>query len=168
MKTPEQRERDRANSRRWLAKPGNAERERARKRRRYAEHREQEQERVRVYRLKPGVAEREDAYAAEYRARPEVKVRQKQSNRIYRIENYESKAERLRKLKDAPCMDCGNRFPPECMDFDHVRGVKAFEISRAAARTEEAVRAELAKCDLVCANCHRIRTRKRLGVRHAS
>ena len=67
--------------------------------------------------------------------------------------------ERLDKLKDAPCMDCGHKFPPECMDFDHVRGEKLFEINTSGiGHTQATVLKEIAKCDLVCANCHRIRT----------
>jgi len=53
------------------------------------------------------------------------------------------------------------------MDFDHVRGKKLFELSVTAilnARSMEAIEAEAAKCDIVCSNCHRIRTftRKKL------
>lgn len=63
-------------------------------------------------------------------------------------------------LKDAPCTDCGGRFPSYCMDFDHVRGIKVASVSamlnRSASR--ERILAEIAKCELVCANCHRIRT----------
>lgn len=66
----------------------------------------------------------------------------------------------LNSLKSAPCMDCGGVFPPECMDFDHVRGVKFFNISNIC-RSMESLLHEIAKCDLVCANCHRIRTAKR-------
>jgi len=60
-------------------------------------------------------------------------------------------------------MDCGGRFPPECMDFDHVRGDKDFNVSHVAKAVKnfDLLRAEIAKCDLVCANCHRIRTRSR-------
>jgi hypothetical protein len=49
------------------------------------------------------------------------------------------------------------------MDFDHVRGSKTFKVSEAVQLPTgigfEKVRAEIAKCDVVCANCHRIRTR---------
>ena len=65
-------------------------------------------------------------------------------------------------VKDAPCMDCGGTFPPECMDFDHVRGEKKVKAVGDLLRCSLVVRlTEIAKCDLVCANCHRIRTRKR-------
>ncbi len=44
------------------------------------------------------------------------------------------------------------------MDFDHVRGKKLFNIANGRYRTWKSVIIEIAKCDLVCANCHRIRT----------
>lgn len=65
-------------------------------------------------------------------------------------------------LKDKPCMDCGGSFPPECMDFDHREGeVKEIMIASALRRAWLDILAEIEKCDLVCANCHRIRTKKR-------
>lgn len=63
--------------------------------------------------------------------------------------------------KDSPCADCGMRFPRECMDFDHVHGEKLFSLSKAASRPLATVMAEIAKCDLVCANCHRVRSKSR-------
>ena len=69
---------------------------------------------------------------------------------------------RLNALKNVPCVDCGGRFPPECMDFDHVRGKKLFLVSTARQRSIETSLAEIAKCEVVCANCHRIRTKRRV------
>ena len=65
-----------------------------------------------------------------------------------------------------PCMDCGNTFPPECMDFDHRPGTqKISSISKLGKRTSwKKIEAEIAKCDIVCANCHRIRTKARWRV----
>lgn len=64
-------------------------------------------------------------------------------------------------LKTGPCADCKNRFPPECMDFDHVRAPKLGRISWFMHRVcMEELLDEIAKCELVCSNCHRIRTRK--------
>lgn len=60
-----------------------------------------------------------------------------------------------------PCQDCGGFFPEECMDFDHLRD-KKFQISWAVCLKWSVVLEEIAKCDLVCANCHRIRTKKRI------
>ena len=71
----------------------------------------------------------------------------------------------INELKSKPCHDCGQSFPPHVMDFDHVRGKKRFGIAKMQNHSLEAILAEIAKCDLVCANCHRIRTRKRWNAR---
>lgn len=64
--------------------------------------------------------------------------------------------------KSGPCADCGNRFSPEAMDFDHVRGPKLFGIATGLlSKSVLQLEAEIAKCDIVCANCHRVRTRQR-------
>lgn len=79
--------------------------------------------------------------------------------RFYRERNYEI----TRKAKDVPCADCGNRFPPVCMDFDHVGDDKVDNITTMCknGRSEQALLAEMAKCEIVCANCHRIRSQQR-------
>jgi hypothetical protein len=58
-------------------------------------------------------------------------------------------------------MDCGLTFPPIAMDFDHVRGVKIRSVSQMANMKWAHVLAEIAKCELVCACCHRLRTKSR-------
>lgn len=71
----------------------------------------------------------------------------------------------IRNLKDGkPCADCGKPYPYYVMDFDHVRGKKVVELSRLATRkgwSEKKILVEAKKCDIVCANCHRLRTHKR-------
>lgn len=69
----------------------------------------------------------------------------------------------LIEAKSRPCMDCGASYPYYVMDFDHVRGTKAFNISRTVGQSPESLRAEIAKCDLVCSNCHRLRTHQGLA-----
>ncbi len=51
------------------------------------------------------------------------------------------------------------------MDFDHVRGRKLMNIGRAVGGNVSITKilAEIAKCEVVCAVCHRIRTVQRLG-----
>ena len=62
-------------------------------------------------------------------------------------------------LKKAPCLDCGKTFPSCAMDFDHVRGPKAHGgLAHMMDANIDTILAEITKCDLVCANCHRIRT----------
>src|SRR5258705_499129 len=63
-------------------------------------------------------------------------------------------------LKNKPCVDCGIKYPPHVMDWDHVSGVKRFNLGNARQRyghlgIREQILVEIAKCDLVCANCHR-------------
>lgn len=73
------------------------------------------------------------------------------------------KIEYINKLKEKPCTDCGQSFPgrPEVMDFDHREPhKKSFNISNGSWRTYADIDEEVSKCDLVCANCHRTRTKK--------
>jgi hypothetical protein len=71
----------------------------------------------------------------------------------------------LAKLRNVPCADCGRRFPPCAMDFDHRdQRAKTSGVTRMVGRAGVArILAEAAKCDIVCANCHRARTLKRRG-----
>lgn len=66
-------------------------------------------------------------------------------------------------LKDSPCMDCGKAFPPEAMDFDHI-GPKTRNIGllMGGGCSRKTILKEIANCELVCSNCHRIRTYSRL------
>lgn len=67
-------------------------------------------------------------------------------------------------LKSNPCQDCGKNFPICCMDFDHKIGTKkTYNVGSMFAHhySKELIKKELKKCDLVCANCHRVRTQKR-------
>lgn len=65
--------------------------------------------------------------------------------------------------KAVPCMDCGVSYPAHVMDLDHVRGEKVGNLSKMALKTPDTILAEIAKCDVVCANCHRERTQQRLA-----
>lgn len=88
-------------------------------------------------------------------------------NKPYYFEKARRSQQRLhawvRKLKERPCTDCGRRYPYYVMDFDHCRGEKLIEIAQAvgANLSRERIEAEIKKCDVVCANCHRKRTHKR-------
>ena len=56
-----------------------------------------------------------------------------------------------------PCVDCGET-DPLVLEFDH-RGDKSFEIARGLRdRSWKAILAEMDRCDVICANCHRRRT----------
>lgn len=59
------------------------------------------------------------------------------------------------------CVDCGNVYPHYVMDFDHLRD-KKFQISKSFDRKSlKEILLEIEKCELVCSNCHRIRTHER-------
>jgi len=65
--------------------------------------------------------------------------------------------------KDKPCTDCGIRYPYYVMQFDHVRGKKLFNVGDSVKKNFalEKVLDEIAKCEVVCANCHMERTHQR-------
>jgi len=67
----------------------------------------------------------------------------------------------IQQAKDVPCGDCGCRYPPWVMDFDHVRGRKAGNVGEMLSAGTPALQREIAKCEVVCANCHRQRTHDR-------
>ncbi len=59
------------------------------------------------------------------------------------------------------CYDCKNTFPPFYFDFDHRDpSEKEFGLASSLRANTKEIFAEAEKCDLVCANCHRMRTHK--------
>jgi hypothetical protein len=63
-------------------------------------------------------------------------------------------------FRSRPCADCGET-DPLVLEFDHL-GDKAFNIAKGLRdRNWQTVIDEIAKCDVVCANCHRRRTSRR-------
>jgi len=72
-------------------------------------------------------------------------------------------AQYLRDLKTkTPCIDCGINYPYYVMDFDHVRGVKHANVMELVSTlSKKRIDQEIAKCEIVCSNCHRIRTHMR-------
>lgn len=85
-----------------------------------------------------------------------------------------TRKDRLQRIKDeridyinsikliTPCTDCKTIYPPCCMDFDHLdASTKLGSINKLRTASWEKLKAEIAKCELVCSNCHRVRTTKR-------
>jgi hypothetical protein len=72
-------------------------------------------------------------------------------------------AQYLRDLKTkTPCVDCGINYPYYVMDFDHVRGQKHANVMELVSTlSKKKIDEEIAKCEIVCSNCHRIRTHMR-------
>lgn len=71
----------------------------------------------------------------------------------------------LRSLKAGrPCHDCGRIFAPEAMQWDHLPGaVKLGDVSTLRGRSKQEILDEITKCELVCTNCHILRTFTRAG-----
>lgn len=101
------------------------------------------------------------AYYSEYRRRPHrlAKNRQKalsdQKKRRLKIKAV------LHAALDRPCVDCGVQLPPEVMEFDHVRSKKRVNLCHANRAggylSWAALDEEIAKCEVRCPNCHRMR-----------
>lgn len=70
-------------------------------------------------------------------------------------------------IKNKPCADCGKSYSPWVMDFDHRDAkLKLGNVSKLAMRkfwSIDRIKLEIEKCDLVCANCHRERTYRRIN-----
>jgi hypothetical protein len=80
----------------------------------------------------------------------------------YALARLKRRQQFLARLKNRPCMDCYGWFEPCQMDFDHRKGtVKYRTISKLWACKLKILCEEMRKCDLVCANCHRLRTYRR-------
>lgn len=103
--------------------------------------------------------------ASHNKAVREYRKRRYQTEGRWQDEGPKAKALRawMIELKSCPCKDCGNKFPACCMDFDHARGTKKFNVGSMFAHhySRKLIEHEIKKCDLVCSNCHRIRTQKR-------
>jgi hypothetical protein len=101
------------------------------------------------------------AYAAKhYQENKELYAeRARKSRRRLRVRNQEF----IRKYKESnPCVDCKQYFHYSQMDFDHI-GAKTKNVSRFTntSHSIKAIESEIKECELVCANCHRLRTWKR-------
>ncbi|MHB1422465.1 MAG: hypothetical protein ACYC3I_04560 [Gemmataceae bacterium] len=69
----------------------------------------------------------------------------------------------LQAAKDKLCADCGIKYPYYVMDFDHgdVRGIRGAMNRFIRSRSLKTALEEIAKCEVVCSNCHRERTYQR-------
>ena len=68
-------------------------------------------------------------------------------------------------LEEHPCVDCGES-DPRVLEFDHRDdSEKSFNVADALRKVCSVARlmAEIAKCDVRCANCHRRRTYESQG-----
>src|SRR4051794_14851573 len=102
-------------------------------------------------------------------ARNQRWYREHPEDRAQRMDEYVRRRKRMLQrllldyLREHPCVDCGEP-DPVVLEFDHLRdklaNVSTLVVRRVAWAT---VIDEIAKCDVVCANCHRRRTARRIG-----
>lgn len=65
-------------------------------------------------------------------------------------------------LKDKTCMDCGLNNPL-LLEFDHLDD-KSYNIANMInSHSIQSISDEVLKCEIVCANCHRLRTYERMN-----
>lgn len=98
--------------------------------------------------------------------RPEYERRWRQRRReVFRAKMARRRAlnrETVKAAKSNPCTDCGVEYPSYVMEFDHCRGQKKYTISTQCKTCSIfTLLAEIAKCDLVCSNCHKEREHQR-------
>ena len=78
--------------------------------------------------------------------------------KVYSARQHKKKRAIIDSFKSVPCMDCGKTYPTYVMDFDHRDpSTKLFLVSQTPRRVQVMLD-EIAKCDVVCSNCHRERT----------
>lgn len=58
------------------------------------------------------------------------------------------------------CKDCGYKKHHAALEFDHITGEKEFNVCNA--KSIKQAKEEIKKCEVVCSNCHKIRTFERL------
>lgn len=64
--------------------------------------------------------------------------------------------------KSVPCSDCRVSYHPHAMDFDHLKD-KIYNVGSLRSHSISTLNAEIDKCEVVCAVCHRLRTLERKG-----
>lgn len=94
----------------------------------------------------------------------------RERRKTQRAERHQRLVARMRELKSRPCLDCEGNFHPAAMTFDHRPGTeKVGDLASLAGRGLTGLfEQELAKCDVVCANCHAVRTFRRREASRAS
>jgi len=70
----------------------------------------------------------------------------------------------VRRIKsETPCSDCKRKYPYYVVHFDHIGTDKIDKINRMVYTSSyDKVMKEIAKCEVVCSNCHHIRTFRRM------
>jgi hypothetical protein len=92
-------------------------------------------------------------------ANPDLRNREKE----YATAKYQRRIHMVNIIKlMSGCVDCGYDKHPAALEFDHLPGtVKYRDIGKLYMQSLKVLFTEIAKCEVVCANCHRIRTATR-------
>lgn len=68
------------------------------------------------------------------------------------------------KIKIGSCKSCAKKVTDKnycCFQFDHIDPhTKSYTIANMRSKSQDLISAEIAKCQLLCANCHAIKTHK--------
>lgn len=82
-----------------------------------------------------------------------------------RVRRGEFRAKLTAIKESTPCTDCGIQYKHYVMEYDHISDDKLMNVTHllTGSWSWKTIEKEIAKCELVCANCHRIRTFKRMG-----
>lgn len=99
------------------------------------------------------------AYQKKYRKKHHKEVRERFKQ--WSVIRYTQCDKLILEQKKKPCIDCKIQYHPWQMDFDHVRGKKVCNVSEMRRSPLKVLGKEIAKCEVVCANCHRQRTYQR-------
>jgi len=74
----------------------------------------------------------------------------------------ETKAKVAQIKLDEGCADCGYNVEPHALQFDHLPDTeKLYNVSQMYHLAWDRILDEIHKCEVVCANCHAIRTASR-------
>jgi hypothetical protein len=86
-----------------------------------------------------------------------IKARQEQP--FYERDRCREQKAILVSLKGGHCYDCDGVFPDCCYHFHHRDPrIKTFDLGQNMLRSLSVLKAEAEKCDLLCANCHAIKS----------
>jgi len=115
-----------------------------------------------------GIEQKHTSFKMRWSKGRQAGTRQAQCNRCLYVKYTRPSTERkMKEIHDYQlekgCVDCGYNKHPAALEFDHVNSEeKRFNIGEeVGCLSREELWAEIAKCEVVCANCHAIRTATR-------
>jgi hypothetical protein len=104
-------------------------------------------------------------FAAYFRARGDLHRHQSKAAKKARVRRL--RAHVLEYLREHPCVECGEP-DPIVLEFDHVADKStAIATLLSGGAPLKDIEAEIARCEVVCASCHKRRTARRAGWRRA-